>query len=399
MTETKPHDDRPVPEHKPATRVVHGGYNGHRFHGFVNPPVVHASTVLFESAEAHLADRQRYVYGRHATPTIEALSDAVTELEGAAGTKLAPSGLAAVTLALMSVLSPGDHLLMVDTVYGPTRKFCDGMLARLGVTTTYYDPAVGAGIAALIRPETRAIFLEAPGSGTFEMQDVPAITAEAARRGIVTLMDNTWATPLFFQPIAHGVDLSIQAGTKYISGHSDVMIGTVAASERVWPALQDTYRQLGLCVGPDDIYLAYRGLKTMSVRLDRHQANGLEVARWLAARPEVTRVRHPALPDDPGHALWRRDFSGASGLFAIEIAPVTDAALIAFLDRLQLFGMGYSWGGYESLIVRARPEHGRTAVPWKHEGTLLRLHIGLEDPADLIADLESGFAAMAAAQG
>ncbi len=382
---------------RPETRVVHGGYDGHGYHGFVNPPVVHASTVLFANAEAHLADRQRYLYGRHATPTNEALSDAITGLEGAAGTKLTPSGVSAITTALLSILRPGDHLLMVDSAYGPTRKFCDSFLRRMGVETTYYDPMIGSDIAALVQPQTRAIFLEAPGSGTFEMQDVPAIVAVAARTGAFTLMDNTWATPLFFRPLEHGVDFSLQAATKYISGHSDVMIGSIAAGPRVWAALQQTYRELGLCVGPDDVYLAYRGLKTMAVRLQRHQESGLKVARWLEGRPEVVRVLHPALESDPGHALWKRDFSGACGLFAFETAPITHEQTVAFLDALKLFGMGYSWGGYESLAIRMRPEQSRTAVPWSSPGTLIRLHIGLEDPDDLIADLAGGFAALAAA--
>ena len=382
---------------KPETRLVHGGYDGHRFHGFVNPPVVHASTVLFASAQAHLTDSQRYVYGRHATPTNEALSDAISELEGAAGTRLMPSGVSAITAALLSVLRPGDHLLMVDNVYGPTRKFCDSFLTRMGIATTYYDPALGAGLEALMRPQTRAVFLEAPGSGTFEMQDVPAIVAVAARAGAYTLMDNTWATPLFFRPLEHGVDFSIQAATKYISGHSDVMIGTVAASPRAWGPLQETCRELGLTVGPDDVYLAYRGLKTMAVRLKQHQASGLKVARWLEGRPEVTRVRHPGLESDPGHALWKRDFSGACGLFAFETGPISDRQTAAFLDALTLFGMGYSWGGYESLAIRVNPAPIRTAVRWQAPGTLFRLHIGLEDPDDLMADLARGLAAMTAA--
>ncbi|MQT12149.1 cystathionine beta-lyase [Segnochrobactrum spirostomi] len=382
---------------QPATRLVHGGYDGKTWHGFVNPPVVHASTVLFESADAHFHNRARYTYGRQATPTTEALQDAVSELEGAAGTKLAPSGLGAVTLALLSCLSAGDHLLMVDTTYGPTRHFCDTLLARLGVETTYYDPHVGAGIAALMRPNTKAVFLEAPGTATFEMQDIPAIVAVARAHGATVLMDNTWATPLYFKPLAFGVDLSIQAATKYFCGHSDVLLGTVAASERALPALAATHRQLGLHTAPDDVYQIYRGLKTLEVRLARHHVNGVAVAEWLLSRPEVTRVRHPALPSDPGHALWKRDFSGASGLFAFDLAPVSETALAAFFDTLTLFGMGYSWGGYESLAIRARPDLARTAVPWTEAGPVVRLHIGLEDPRDLTADLARGFAAMAAA--
>lgn len=379
------------------TRLIHSGHDPRGFHGFVNPPVVHASTVLFESPDAFLANRAPYTYGRQGTPTSEALESAITTLEGAAGTKITPSGLAACTVACLSVLSAGDHMLVVDSVYGPTRAFADGFLKRFGVEVSYYDPLIGDGIVDLIRPNTRAIFLEAPGSLTFEMQDVPKIAALARSRGLVTLMDNTWATPLFFKPIAHGVDLSIQAATKYISGHSDTMIGTVAAAPGVWPKLAATYRHLGLHTGPDDIYLAMRGLRTMAVRLARHQASGLEIAHWLAARPEVARVRHPALPSDPGHALWKRDYTGACGLFAIELNPVPRDAVKAFLSALRLFGMGYSWGGFESLVTWPDPSHARSATQWTAPGPLLRFHVGLEAPADLIADLERGFAAMAGA--
>jgi cystathionine beta-lyase len=387
-------EDRPL---APETRLLHTGYDPQAYHGFVNPPVVHASTVLFADAAAHVANAQKYTYGRTGTPTIDALELALGELEGTETVRLAPSGLSAVSLALMSCLSAGDHLLVTDSIYAPTRRLCDTVLKRFGVETTYYDPELGTdGLAALFRPNTRALMLEAPGTATFEMQDVPALAAMARARGAVVLMDNTWATPLFFKPLAHGVDLSIQAATKYISGHSDVLIGTVAASERAAHDLTAMHRNLGLHVGPDDIYLAWRGLKTLAVRLARHQESGLTVARWLAGRPEVTRVRHPALPDDPGHALWKRDFSGASGLFGADFAPVSDAALRRFLDTLRLFGMGYSWGGFESLVIKTRPEEARTAVPWRGAGPLLRFHIGLEDPGDLIADLERGFAAMAA---
>ena len=391
-------DPADTPALSDETRLIHTGHDPHAFHGFVNPPVVHASTVLFETPDAFLSNQARYTYGRQGTPTSDALEAMLTGLEGAAGTKITPSGLAACTVACLSVLSAGDHILVVDTVYGPTRAFADGFLKRFGVEVSYYDPAVGDGIVDLFRPNTRALFLEAPGSLTFEMQDVPKIAALAKARGIVTLMDNTWATPLFFKPLAHGIDLSIQAATKYISGHSDTMIGTVAASAEVWPKLAATYRQLGLHTGPDDIYLAVRGLRTMAVRLARHQASGLEVARWLEARPEVARVRHPALPSDPGHALWKRDFTGACGLFAIELHPAPKEAVKAFLSALRLFGMGYSWGGFESLVTWPNPAQSRTATRWEGHGPLLRFHIGLEAPADLIADLDQGFAALAAAR-
>jgi len=392
-----PTDPGDAPPLRPDTLVVHAGWEPRDYHGFVNPPVVHASTVLFDSAETHFKGVQRYTYGRQGTPTTDAFEAAIGALERADSVKLAPSGLGAVSLALLSVLSAGDHILVTDSVYAPTRRTCETLLKRLGVETTYFDPLIGAGIAALFRANTRAVFVESPGTGTFEMQDVPAIAAAAKARGLVVLMDNTWATPLFFRPLEHGVDLSIQAGTKYISGHSDVMIGTVAAGPGLSKALAETHRDLGLHVGPDDVYLAWRGLKTMAVRLARHQESGLAVARWLAARPEVARVRHPGLAEDPGHTLWKRDFTGASGLFAAEMKPVSDKALAAFLDGLKLFGMGYSWGGFESLVVRARVEAARTAVPWRAEGPLVRFHVGLEDVADLLADLEAGFAAMAAA--
>lgn len=377
-----------------ATRLAHGGRNPRENHGFVNPPVIHASTVLFESVEVMTAGTARYKYGRRGTPTSEALETAIDDLEGAAGTILAPSGLGAISVALLSCLSSGDHLLMIDTVYGPTRHLCDTVLRRAGVETTYYDPHIGAGIAALMNDNTRAVFVEAPGSLTFEMPDIPAIVSAAKRRGATVLMDNTWATALFYRPLENGVDLSIQAGTKYIVGHSDVMIGTVSASAEAWPELHATHGALGMHVGPDDVYLALRGLRTMGVRLERHQANALAVAAWLRAQPQVAGVRHPALTEDPGHAVWKRDFSGASGLFAFDLKPVSDAAVAAFLNRLELFGLGYSWGGFESLAIWAKPASMRTATTYEAAGPLIRLHIGLEEPDDLIADLTAGFAAM-----
>jgi len=378
-----------------ATRIAHAGHDPKSYHGFVNPPVVHASTVLYESVQAMEEGRARYTYGRRGTPTTEALETALTDIEGAAGTQLAPSGLGAVTLTLLAALSAGDHLLMTDSAYHPTRHFCDTMLARLGVETTYYDPTIGARIAGLLRSNTRLVFTEAPGSLTFEMQDIPAIVDAANRAGAMVAMDNTWASPVFFRPIEHGVDFSIQAGTKYIVGHSDAMFGTVAASARAWPLLRDARGALGLSVGPDDVYLAMRGLRTLPVRLARHQTSALRVAEWLAGRPEVARVLHPALPSHPGHAIWKRDFSGSSGLFAIVLRPGPIEKVRAALDGLELFGLGYSWGGFESLAILADPRRSRTAVPWTETGHLVRLHIGLEDPEDLIADLEAGLARLA----
>jgi cysteine-S-conjugate beta-lyase len=388
------------PPLKPATRLVVGGRDPATNHGFVNPPVYHASTVLYPSAEDFLARRARYVYGRRGTPTSEAFETALRELEGPACVSVAllPSGLAAISTALLAVLEAGDHVLVTDSVYQPTRKFCNGVLKRYGITTTYYDPMIGAGIAALIQENTRAVFVEAPGSLSFEVQDVPAIAAAAHARGAVVLMDNTWASPLYFRPFDKGVDLSIQAATKYIGGHSDVMLGTVSANEATWGRLNETVHALGLCVGPDDMYLGLRGLRTMGVRLAQHYQAGLKVARWLAARPEVARVLHPALETCPGHATWQRDFSGASGLFSAVLKPASQTAVNTFLDELDLFGIGASWGGFESLAIPFDCTPIRTATTWAPGGPTVRFHIGLEDTDDLIGDLERGFAALAAAR-
>lgn len=376
-----------------GTRLVSAGRTPADQHGFVNTPVYHGSTVLYANADDLFANRIKYSYGRRGSPTIDALTGAMNELEGAHGTVITPSGLSATTTALLSVARAGCHLLVTDSVYHPTRHFCDTVLKRMGVETTYYDPLIGAGIGGLIQDNTAAVFTESPGSLTFEMQDIPAIAAAAHAGGALVLMDNTWATPLLYRPLQHGADMSIQAGTKYISGHADVMIGTISANEAAWPALRDTHGAMGLTAGPDDIFLALRGLRTMGVRLKQHHESGLAVARWLQRRPEVERVVHPALEGDAGHAIWTRDFSGASGLFAVELKPVTDAKLRAFLDALTLFGMGYSWGGFESLVVPVDTRYRLLPSPFK--GHALRLHIGLEDVGDLIADLERGFAAMA----
>jgi cysteine-S-conjugate beta-lyase len=389
----------PVPTRRLETRVVNAGRDPGSQHGFVNPAVYHASTVLYPSAEDFVAHRARYQYGRRGTPTTEALELAVTELEGpqCAGVALLPSGLGAISAALLSVLRAGDHLLVTDSVYGPTRIFCDQILTRLGITTTYYDPLVGGAIAALMRDNTRAVFLESPGSLSFEMQDTPAIAAAAHAKGAIVLMDNTWATPLYFRALDFKVDLSIHAGTKYIGGHADVMLGTVAANSATVASLKDYVRFSGLCVGPDDIYLGLRGLRTLAVRLERHQRSGLEVARWLEQRPEVLRLLHPAMASHPGHALWKRDFAGASGLFSVVLKPVPHKAVYAFLDTLELFGIGASWGGYESLAIPFDCSSVRTATRWAPGGPTVRLHIGLEAVEDLIADLERGFAALAEA--
>jgi cysteine-S-conjugate beta-lyase len=388
---------------RPATRFVTGGRDPFAQHGYINPPVYHASTLLYRSAEDYLARRSRYQYGRRGTPTSEALSDAIAELEGpaCAGVALLPSGLAACSTALMAMLKSGDHLLVTDSVYEPTRLFCDGILRRQGVTTTYYDPLIGSGIAALIKPNTRAVYLESPGSLSFEIQDVPAIAAAAHALGAVVLMDNTWASPLYFRALEHGVDLAIQSGSKYIGGHSDVMLGTISANrttnETIWPQLIKTVHAMGLCVGPDDMYLGLRGVRTMGVRLTQHYAAGLAVACWLEARPEVLRVVHPALASHPGHALWQRDYTGACGLFSIVLKPTPQSAVFAFIDALTLFGIGASWGGFESLVIPFDCSRIRTATRWAPGGPTVRFHIGLEDVEDLIADIEHGFAAMAKA--
>jgi cystathionine beta-lyase len=382
---------------RPGTRLAHAGREPGRFHGFVNPPIYRGSTILFPTVAGLEANEQEYTYGRLGTPTVRALEEALAELEGGYATRLAPSGLSAIATTMLALVSAGDHILVSDSVYRPTRRFCDHVLNRLGVTTTYYDPHTSAEIEHLFLGNTRLVFCESPGSQTFEVQDIPAIAKAAHAAGVWVVLDNTWATPLYFKSFVHGADVSIQAATKYIVGHADAMLGAITATEDVWPAIARTHEDLGLCTGPEDVYLGLRGLRTMGVRLARHQASGLEMAQWLAARPEVARVIHPALPSDPGHALWKRDFTGASGLFSIVLKPVPNKALAAMLDGLELFGMGYSWGGFESLILPFDPSTYRTATKWQAEGPAVRLHIGLEDIEDLKADLEAGFARMVAA--
>jgi len=386
------------------TKAVHAGRHPERFEGAVNPPVFHASTILsatLEEWDRKKAERARDLpgtyYGRLGTPTTHALEEALAALEGGHRTALVPSGLAACTTALLAFVAQGAHILVPDSVYGPTRNFALRFLKRFGVETTFYDPAIGAEIAALVRPSTRVIFLESPGSLTFEVQDVPAICAVARARGIVTLMDNTWATPLYCKPLALGVDVSIQAATKYVVGHSDAMLGAITASESAWPRVKAAHGELGHSAAPDDVYLAQRGLRTMAVRLARHWETGVRLAEWVARQPEVERVLHPALPGDPGHALWKRDFTGASGLFGVVFKPVGAKAFAALVDGLELFGLGASWGGYESLAMPTHPEEARTATKWRPPGPCLRIHAGLEHPDDLTADLAAGFARLRAA--
>lgn len=381
------------------TRLAHCGNDPMEFHGFVNPPVVHASTVLFADAETmENRDRLRYSYGTKGTPTSDALAQAMDELEGSAGTIVLPSGLAAVTVPLLGFLDAGDHALIVDSVYFPTRHFCDTMLTRLGVEVTYYDPHVGAGISTLMKESTKVVLTEAPGSNTFEMQDIPAITQAAHAGGAVVMMDNTWATPLFFRPLDHGVDISIHAATKYPGGHSDVLLGTVSANEACWKRLRSAMYALGVCAGPDDSYQILRGLRTMGLRLERHGESALSIARNLEGRAGVARVLHPALESHPGHAIWKRDFKGSSGLFSIVLAGAEPAAYKeqahAFLNALQIFGLGYSWGGYESLAVHASLSD-RMVAKAPEEGPVIRLQIGLENAEDLMTDIERGLAAAA----
>ncbi|WP_375459604.1 cystathionine beta-lyase [uncultured Enterovirga sp.] len=378
------------------TRLVHAGRDPFEQHGFVNTPIYRGSTVLYQNTDDFLHRRARYTYGTRGTPTISSLERAWSDLAGAAGTVLTPSGLAAVTVALMTCLKAGDHLLVPDSVYRPTRHFCDGVMRRFGVETTYYDPLVGAGIADLMRPNTTAVFTEAPGSQTFEMQDIPAIAEAAHAAGACVLMDNTWATPLFFPPHARGVDICIEAGTKYLSGGSDLLLGLTSANETWWKRLRDTFDSFAMCAGPEDVFLGLRGLRTMALRLREHERQALDMARWFKARPEVHAVLHPALPDDPGHAIWRRDFSGSSGLFAVTLKPASHAAVAAMVDGLELFGIGASWGGFESLVLPFDATTYRTATRYEPGGPALRFHIGLEDLDDLKVDLDAGFLRLSA---
>ena len=388
MTQSTPDSRKHL---KSRTRLVHAGRDPTQQHGFVNTPVYRGSTVLSPTVE-HLYAREGYIYGTRGTPTTQALEEAWSELAGAAGTCLVPSGLAAIVLALLTVVKSGDDILVTDSVYRPCRIFCETILKRMGVTTRYYDPLIGAGIAALMQANTAVVFTEAPGSQSFEMQDIPAIAAVAHAHGACVMMDNTWATPLLFPPHDHGVDLAIEAGTKYLSGHSDLLLGLVSANAAWNQRLRDTFDTMAICAGPEDVFLALRGLRTMELRLREAERQALAMAHWLKARPEVLRVLHPALPDDPGHAIWRRDFAGSSGLFGVVLHPASPKAVAAMLDGLQLFGMGYSWGGFESLVIPFDCATYRTATAWAPGGPCLRFNIGLEDVGDLQADLDAGFA-------
>jgi cysteine-S-conjugate beta-lyase len=379
-----------------ATEVAHLGRDPFAHHGFVNPPVYRGSTVLYRSMERFEKRDQKYTYGRRGTPTTDALEEAISRLEGGFRTILAPSGAAAIAAAILAFTKAGDHMLMVDSVYQPTRKMCDGLIRRHGVETTYYDPSIGGDIGTLMKPNTSVVFTESPGSQTFEVQDIPAIANAAHAKGALVILDNTWASPLYFKPFTHGVDISIQAATKYIVGHADAMLGSITASEEHAPRMVKEVQDIGICAGTEEIYLGLRGIRTLDVRLAKHWRSGVEIAQWLEARPEVACVLHPALTSHPSHALWKRDFLGASGLFSIVLRPCTKKALAAMLEGLELFGMGASWGGFESLVLPFDASHYRTATKWQPAGPTVRLHIGLEDIEDLKSDLDSGFARLRA---
>ncbi len=388
MTEMTPENRKSL---KMRTRLIYAGRHPSQQHGFVNTPIYRGSTVLFPTVHDLLTRNAQFTYGTQGSPTTKALTDAWSELSGAAGTVLAPTGLAAISLALLTAVKAGDHILVIDSVYRPSRIFCDTILARMGVETTYFDPLMGAEIERLIRPNTSVILLETPGSQSFELPDVPAIAEVARVKGICTILDNTWATPLFFPPHARGADMAIEAGTKYLSGHSDLLLGLVSANAQWFPRLSATFDAFSMCPGPEDVFLALRGLRTLDLRLREAERQGLDVAQWLAGRAEVAAVLHPALPSCPGHALWKRDFFGSSGLFSVLLGPCSPAALAAMLDGLELFGMGYSWGGYESLVIPFDCRSYRSATAWNPPGAALRFSIGLEDPEDLKADLDRGF--------
>ncbi|HEY5226158.1 MAG TPA: cystathionine beta-lyase [Methylovirgula sp.] len=396
MTKTTPEGRKNL---KNRTKLVHAGRHPFEQFGFVNTPIYRGSTVLFPTYADLMSRNARFTYGTAGNPTTEALESAWTEISGAAGTALAPSGLAAIALALLTATQAGDEILVSDSVYRPTRNFCETVLQRHGISTIYYDPLIGGGIDAHITPKTRLIFLETPGSQSFEVQDVPAIVAVAKTHGLCTILDNTWATALFLSPHRFGVDMVVEAGTKYLSGHSDLLLGLVSANAAWYPRLRETYDAFSMCPGSEDVFLALRGLRSMELRLKEAERQGLIMAEWLATRKEVAQVLHPALPSCPGHAIWKRDFEGASGLFSVILAPCPQPALAAFLDELTLFGMGYSWGGYESLVIPFDCRTYRTATKWLPEGPALRFSIGLEDADDLKADLEAGFARLAAASG
>lgn len=385
---------------RPETLLAHSGRKPHDHFGVVNTPVFRASTILQPTVADYkkpkgYRDRR---YGRRGTPTAFTLEDVISDVEGAGGCQLASSGLNAISTAILSQVKAGDHVLMADSVYAPARNFANNVLTRMEVTTTFFDPAVGAGIKDLFQANTKLVYLEAPGSQTFDMTDVPAITGVSKEKGAIVIFDNTWATPCFFKPFEHGVDISVHAATKYIVGHSDAMLGAISYTKELEDSIREMAGWLGVFASPDDTYLGSRGIRTMAVRLDRHQENALAMADWLLARPEVDRVLYPPHPSSAGHDIWKRDFTGGSGLLGVILKPpVSDAGLAAMLDGLELYGMGASWGGFESLILPADPTANRTATTWNDPGQLLRIHVGLEHIDDLTADLAAGFDRLAKA--
>ncbi|WP_055335118.1 cystathionine beta-lyase [Ralstonia solanacearum] len=375
-----------------ATRMTMLGRDADEQHGFVNPPLYRGSTVIHKSIEGIEQNRGRFFYGTAGTPTIACLEDAWTRLTGACGTVLSPSGLGSVALALMTTTKAGDHVLIPDSVYGPSRSFCDGFLRKYGVDTEYYNPLVGAGIEAFVRPNTSTILMESPGSQTMEIQDVPALVRVAKKHGLKTILDNTWATPIFFDAHGNGVDISVEAGTKYLSGHSDLLLGLASANAETWPALRATYDAMAMLPGAEDCLLALRGLRTMHLRIKEAERKALELAAWFKSRPEVAEVLHPALEECPGHEIWRRDFKGSSGVFSVVLHDgFSRAGFTNMLEGMNIFSMGYSWGGYESLIVPLHPQKFRSVTTWPHAGFAFRLQTGLEDLDDLRTDLLQGF--------
>ncbi len=379
-------------KHGLNTTLMHLGRDPDEYYGIVNPPIVRASSILFPSLEEYENKDRKFRYARYGTPLSDKFEKAMTELEGGYAAVTVPSGLAAISLSMLAMLKSGDHVLVTDSIYPPARQFCNNTLSRMGVEVEYYDPRLGAGIETRIKANTRVIYMESPGSATFDVQDVPAIVAAAKKKYVFTIVDNSWSAGLLFQPFRHGADVVIQSVTKYVGGHSDIMLGVaIGGTEEVYTKLKATAMDLGICAGSEDIYLALRGLRTLPLRLKQCAANAMEVAKWLVKRPEIQKIYYPALADHPDHKIWKRDFTGANGLLGVLLKPAPKAKLAAFVDSLELFPIGSSWGGYESLLQPQYLIHSRSAVPWTEEGMLLRLQIGLEDPEDLIADLEQGF--------
>lgn len=388
MIDSKAHHGLPTGS---ETLLTHGGRDPKQQTGFVNTPIYRGSTVVFENL-AELDDYSiRYRYGRQGTPLTTGLEEIISQLEGAEGTYLTPSGVSAISLALMGCVGTGDEILITDSVYEPTRKLAESLLKRMGISTRYFDPRIGNGITDLLSDSTRAIFLESPGSLTFELQDLPAIKSAIADREITILIDNSWATPLFYRPLDLGADIVIHSGTKMFVGHSDAMMGTVSANSKSWSRVIETAHTLGIVASPDDTYLATRGIRTLAIRMKEHEARALEMAQWLEQQDIVRQVLHPALPSHPDNAIFKRDFTGSGSLFSFVLPAAPRSAIAEFVDHLELFGMGYSWGGFESLILPFNPAKIRTAKPWTESGSAFRIHVGFEDLEDLKADLAAGF--------